>query len=90
MESLIQKEKECFICGTTLNLENHHALHGNANRRLCDADRLTVWLCQAHHHELHDSDTEMDRFVQRAAQEVWEKTYGDRSAFIRRYGKSYI
>lgn len=28
MKSIIQKEKECYLCGTTKGLENHHCVHG--------------------------------------------------------------
>jgi glutamyl/glutaminyl-tRNA synthetase len=36
MKSVIQFEKECYICGRTTNLHVHHLLHGTANRKLSD------------------------------------------------------
>lgn len=41
-KSVLQDEKKCFLCGTTLNLERHHVLHGTAMRRIADKLGLTV------------------------------------------------
>ena len=51
MKSIIQKEKECYLCGSTLNLEKHHCIHGTAGRKLADKYGLTVWLCAYHHRD---------------------------------------
>lgn len=72
-----------------MSLERHHALHGTANRRLADQDGLTVWLCPRCHRELHDKGTG-DRVLQRAAESIWLRTYGNREEFIKRYGKSRL
>ena len=49
MKSIIQTEKECFICRNTLGLANHHCIYGRGLRPLADKYGLTVWLCQRHH-----------------------------------------
>ena len=49
MKSILQKEKECYYCKTTLNLEEHHCLYGTANRRIAERFGLKVWLCSEHH-----------------------------------------
>ena len=47
-KSILQEEKECYICGTTLNLEKHH-IYGAANRKLSEKYGCVVWLCKRHH-----------------------------------------
>lgn len=32
MKSILQKEKKCWLCGSTLNLHRHHVFGGSANR----------------------------------------------------------
>ena len=34
VKSLLQRNKACYICGTTLNLHYHHIFFGTANRKL--------------------------------------------------------
>ena len=36
MNSVLQSEKECFVCGTNLNLHSHHIFFGTANRKLSE------------------------------------------------------
>lgn len=49
MKSIIQDEKECYICRNTLGLECHHIIYGRGLRPLSDKYGLTVWLCARHH-----------------------------------------
>lgn len=69
-KSILQDEKACFACGTTLNLEKHHVLHGTAMRRIADKLGLTIWLCAEHHrggdspHQRKDVDQRLKRFAQ--------------------------
>lgn len=51
MNSIIQKDKKCFLCCTTMNLEEHHIFGGNPNRELSERYGLKVWLCHRHHNE---------------------------------------
>lgn len=88
MKSIIQDSKECYLCGRSNSLECHHAIHGIANRKLADQDGLTVWLCIECHTNLHQRGWR-DKELKQVAQTVWERTYGTREEFIRRYGKSY-
>lgn len=93
MKSILQQEKECYICHTTQGLELHHVINGVANRKKSDADGLTLWLCHRHHtgskYSVH-MNQELDLILKKKAQLVWERKYGDREAFIKRYGKSYL
>lgn len=93
MKSIIQKEKECFICKTCLDLQLHHVIFGSANRKLADEDGLTVYLCLSHHtgalgvHHIRELDLELKRIAERAWMDHYGKT---KEEFIRRFGKSYL
>lgn len=91
-ESLLQDERECFWCRNPFNLEIHHIFFGTANRRLSDEDGCWVYLCNLHHtgqFGVHRTPS-MDRELKMKCQAAWEMKYGDREAFRRRYGKSYL
>lgn len=49
MESVIQKEKRCYVCGTTQGLHEHHIIYGTANRKKSEEYGFKVWLCGRHH-----------------------------------------
>lgn len=92
MKSVIQKSKECIICGRTQGLELHHVFHGTANRKKADEDGMTVYLCHYHHtgsnYAVH-LNANIDNFIKEHAQEIYERTH-TREEFIKRYGKSYL
>ena len=89
MQSIIQSEKECYLCGRTDSLHAHHCLHGVANRKLADQDGLIVWLCVDCHTNLHQRGWH-DRELKQLAESVWIKHYGTEEEFRKRYGKSYL
>jgi len=88
MKSIIQKDNRCFLCGSTRDLQTHHCQHGY-NRNKADEDGLTVRLCVLCHTNLHSRGWG-DRELKQISQTMWERTYGSREDFIRRYGKSYL
>jgi hypothetical protein len=49
INSIVQQNKECYICGTTQNLQLHHIFFGTYRRKKSDEYGLTVWLCRDHH-----------------------------------------
>lgn len=100
MNSIIQKEKMCFLCGCCTptgyydGLEDHHVFFGRANRAKSEKLGLKVWLCGETCHRngkkaVH-RNRETDLFIKRHAQEVYEATYGSRADFIREFGRSYL
>lgn len=91
MESILQVEKKCFLCGRQTMLECHHALHGTANRKNAEHYGLKVWLCRDCHtgtNGVH-RNREKDLKVIRYAQEKFEEQYG-REEFIKVFGKNYL
>lgn len=88
MESIIQSNKECFLCGRGNWLDKHHVLHGY-NRDKADKDGLTVWLCHECHMNLHQRGWH-DMELKALAEKTWCEHYGKTTEdFIDRYGKSY-
>lgn len=100
MDSIIQKEKECFLCGSTTpsgwwnGLEDHHVFFGTGNRAKSEKLGLKVWLCGITCHregkKSAHKNRETDLFIKCQAQAVYEETYGSRADFIREFGKSYL
>ena len=91
-KSIIQSEKECYVCGTTQNLHCHHICGGTANRKWSEKYGLKIWLCQYHHtgqagiHFNKDLDTQMKKL----AQERFEAVYGQNISFRDVFGKNFI
>lgn len=90
--SIIQTEKECYVCGTTYNLHEHHCIYGTANRKQSEKYGLKVWLCLEHHtgqrgvHHNKDLDTQLKKL----AQTRFEAEYGQNIRFRDVFGKNYI
>ena len=93
VKSLLQRNKACYICGTTLNLHLHHIFYGTANRSISDADGCVVYLCQDHHtgaagvHFNRKVDLALKAKCEQAYLKHYNKTIAN---FIERYGKNYL
>lgn len=92
MKSLIQTEKECFVCGRKDDIHTHHVYEGTANRKKSDKDGMIVYLCGRHHNLSTDGvhfNKTLDLAIKKLAQRKYEETH-TREEFIKRYGKSYL
>ena len=93
MESVIQKEKECYVCGTTYNLHSHHIWGGTSNRKQSEKYGLKVYLC-AHHHNMSNEgvhfNKSLDNHLKALAQRYFEENYGTREDFRQVFGKSIL
>ena len=93
MKSVLQSEKECFVCGTTQGLHEHHCLYGTSNRKNAEKYGLKVWLC-GYHHNLSNEGVHfhkgLDLHLKKMAQRYFEKEQGTREDFRRIFGKSYL
>lgn len=93
MESILQKERRCWFCGTTYDLHCHH-IYFAANRKNSEKYGFKVFVC-GHHHNLGGNGQcvhrcrEMDLQLKRACQRKFEETH-TRDEFIRIIGKSYL
>ena len=98
MKSIIQVNKECFICRvnhdveTTTGLHEHHIFGGVSRRRLSEKYDLKVYLCYRHHnfdnHSVHYLKA-LDLDLKRRAQQEFEKTHTS-DEFIETLFKSYL
>ena len=93
MDSILSREKCCFLCAKTGALERHHVF-GGSNRKLSEKYGLTVYLCHWCHNEPpfgvhHNKDQR--RYLQREAQEAAMDYFGwTESEFRDIFGKSYL
>lgn len=88
----MQTKKQCFLCGTTLNLHDHHIFFGTANRKVSEKYGLKVWLCQEHHtggSGIHFNKG-LDEGLKKLAQQKFEELYGSREEFREEFGKSVL
>ena len=73
-DSILQKKKECYVCGRQVDLERHHIISGVANRRLSDKLGIWIYLC----HSCHTGDggaqyeKELNLRLKKEAQEAFE------------------
>lgn len=93
VRSLLQRNKACYVCGTTFNLHLHHVFYGTANRRLSDADGCVIYLCLNHHtgaQGVHNN-RKLDLTIKARCQMAWEKQNNKTTEdFIKRYGRNYL
>lgn len=92
MKSILQDNKECWVCGTTLDLHDHHIFFGVANRKQSEKYGLKIWLCGMHHNMSDQGihfNKELDIAVKQMAQEVFERTHS-REEFRELFGKNYL
>lgn len=91
--SLISEEKQCYVCGTTLNLHLHHIYPGAGRREISDKYGCTVYLCARHHNMSNAGvhfDKKLDLHLRRLCQARWEGKYGNRDEFRKAFGCSCL
>ncbi len=87
---MLQKEKQCLICKTTIGLHEHHVFDGS-RRKASDKYGLTVWLCAKHHtgdEGVHQNE-KLNLQLKRKVQAAFEKKYGH-ERFMEIFHKSYL
>ena len=90
-KSILQDEKRCFLCGSYLDLEEHHVFGGVANRRLSEKYGLKVHLCAFCHRgtEGVHSSYEANKKLKQIAQEAFEQKYSHEE-WMRIFRKNYL
>ncbi len=100
MQSLLQTEKECYICrnefgvSNTRYLEKHH-IFGASNRNKSEQYGLWVWLDHDHHNENVRGDAGIHFNQERALKLKQEAQQAFMSAypyldFIELFGRNYL
>ena len=91
MRSIVSKEKECFICGSTQWLECHH-IFGASNRNNSTKYGLVVYLCHQCHNEppngVHHNRERM-QWLKAQGQKRFNEVYPELD-FMRIFGKNYL
>ena len=93
MKSVLQTNKECWVCGRTENLHSHHIFGGTANRKISERYGLKIWLCFYHHNGSNEGihfNKALDIRTKQMAQSYFEANIGNRDLFIREFGKNYL
>lgn len=88
----MQDKKECWVCGRTDWIENHHVF-GASNRKNSERYGLTVYLCYEHHRGskgVHGGNQELADMLHKAGQKHFEKNYNTRKWFMKIFGKNYL
>ncbi|MEG2120288.1 MAG: hypothetical protein RRY53_08005, partial [Pseudoflavonifractor sp.] len=89
MKSILQSERECYVCGSARDLECHH-IFGASNRKTSERCGFKVYLCHAHHNEPPDG-VHMNRaqndWLKSECQQVYEKSH-TRAEFMALIGKN--
>lgn len=92
MKSIIQENKECWVCGTTQDIHEHHIIYGTANRRLSEKYGLKVWLCGKHHNLSNEGvhfNRELDLRLKQLAQKRFKEEYPNED-FLKIFGRNYV
>lgn len=92
-KSIIQNNKECYFCGSTEWLEEHH-IFGSSNRKISEKYGLKVYLCHYCHNEppfgVHFNQ-ERNLYLKKIGQEAFIEKYNKTIEEFRKiFGKSYI
>lgn len=88
--SIMQTERECFICKRTQPLHKHH-IYGGGARLLSEQHGFWVWLCPDHHtgdHGVHN-DEYANLWLKRTCQATYEATHSHEE-FMHIIGKNYM
>lgn len=90
-ESILQKEKKCYITGRTDNLHCHHIYFGS-NRRTSDLCGFWVWLTGEWHNQspygVHFNHG-LDIYLKQECQRVFEEKHS-RKEFMYLIGRNYL
>lgn len=84
MKSVIQREKQCLVCGSW-NIEDHHIF----SEELSEQYGLKVWLCPTHKKGTQDKK-DLDLEIKELGQKAFEYHYGNRKEFIQVFGRNYL
>lgn len=93
-KSILQTEKECYLCGSQNMLESHHVYNGNPNRTLSERYGLKVYLCHYCHNEPPNGvhfNAKINLCLKVKTQQKAMEHYGwDVDTFRSIFGKNYL
>lgn len=95
MNSVLQTEKECWVCKREYFLEEHHIYYGYSSKNRANSEKLglKVWLCLDHHRDskvgVHFNKA-LDLRLKQMAQAYYEANIDSRESFIQTFGRNYL
>lgn len=93
MTSIIQSNKECFVCRAKIGLNEHHVIYGRGKRQLSEKHGLKVYLCAYHHtgdKGVH-FNKKLDLELKQEAEKCWiNLNHKSIEQFIEVFGKNYL
>ena len=89
MKSIIQEDRECYICGRTEPLHTHHCLAG-AYRQKAEEYGLKVYLCPEHHMMMHENESMMKWMRAKAQKIAMEHYRWTEEEFIEKIGRNFL
>lgn len=93
--SIIERKNacECYICGRTTGLHDHHIFYGRGRRKKSEHYGLKVHVCYICHEGnggIHMNPNEgYDLALKQLAQRAFEEKYSH-ELFVKEFGKSWI
>lgn len=94
MDSIMQTEKRCYVCGLYAPVEEHHIFFGNPNRRISEENGFKVYLCQEHHRGTIGVHGRLGHALDVKLKQECEKKYINQGHavqdFIKLIGKNYL
>ena len=90
-QSILQTERECYLCGRKTCLERHHIFAGVANRRISEREGFWCYLDADCHRGTEGAQysKELNLRLKRDCQMAYEETHS-REEFMRLIGKNYL
>lgn len=91
LDSIIQSEKKCFVCGTTYDLHDHHVF-GASNRKHSEKWGLKIWLC-ARHHNMSDEGIHFNKDLNLAVKQIAQRKFEEEHTheeFMSIFGRNYL
>lgn len=98
-KSVLQKNKECYLCRKLFdeeniyNLHEHHVYGGKGRRSISERVGMKVFLCAPHHNMSDEGvhfNSRADMLLKQEAQRFYEANIGTREQFIELFGQSYL
>ena len=75
--SILQDTKECYVCGTTQNINTHEVFYGR-NRQNSIKDGCCAYLCGKHHNQSNSGvhfNHKLDMILKQQMELCWCKYY---------------
>ena len=92
MDSILQRGRECYVCGTSYNLHTHHIFEGSYRRKASENNGFKVYLCARHHNMSNEGvhfNKDLELMLKRDCQRKYEETH-TRDEFIKLIGRNYL